>query len=165
MCTYIQMKKYIHFYVRGSVDHNINLVEKKPTRCDHVVEFIIPMLLNCSTCFERHTAHHQELKTVIAVSGFTYVCGCWQLSWLSGNSVPIQPWQLPVTTNVCKTRDCNYSFKLLMMMSGEFPFSHDSCQQPQTYVKPETAITVLNSWWWAVSSHSAMTAASNHKRM
>jgi len=23
-----------------------------------VVEFIIPMFLNCSTCFERHTAHH-----------------------------------------------------------------------------------------------------------
>jgi hypothetical protein len=22
----------------------------------------IPMFLNCSTCFERHTAHHQELK-------------------------------------------------------------------------------------------------------
>jgi hypothetical protein len=24
-------------------------------------------------------------KTVIAASGFTYVCGCRQLSWLSGN--------------------------------------------------------------------------------
>jgi len=34
------------------------------------------MFLNYSTCFERHTAHHQELKTVIAASGFTYVCGC-----------------------------------------------------------------------------------------
>jgi len=30
------------------------------------------MFLNCSTCFGRHTAHHQELKTVIAASGFTY---------------------------------------------------------------------------------------------
>jgi len=29
------------------------------------------MFLNCSTCFGRHTAHHKELKTVIAVSGFT----------------------------------------------------------------------------------------------
>jgi len=36
-----------------------------------LVEFIIPMFLNCSTCFGRHTAHHKELKTVIAVSGFT----------------------------------------------------------------------------------------------
>jgi len=32
------------------------------TRCDRVVEFIIPMFLNWSTCFERHIAHHQELK-------------------------------------------------------------------------------------------------------
>jgi len=30
--------------------------------CTRVVEFIIPMFLNCSTCFGRHTAHHQELK-------------------------------------------------------------------------------------------------------
>jgi len=28
--------------------------------------------------------------------------------------------------------------------------SYDSCWQPQTYVKPEAAITVLSSWWWAV---------------
>ena len=34
-------------------------------------------------------------KTVIAASGFT---------------VPTQPRQLPATTNVCKTRGCNYSF-------------------------------------------------------
>ena len=33
-------------------------------------------------------------KTVIAASGFTYVCGCRQL---------------PATTDVCKTRGCNYS--------------------------------------------------------
>jgi hypothetical protein len=35
---------------------------KQPTRCDRLVEFIIPMFLNCLTCSERHTAHHQELK-------------------------------------------------------------------------------------------------------
>jgi hypothetical protein len=27
-----------------------------------LLEFIIPMFLNCSTCFERHTSHRQELK-------------------------------------------------------------------------------------------------------
>jgi hypothetical protein len=32
------------------------------------VEFIIPMFLNPSTCLERHTAHNQELKTVIAAT-------------------------------------------------------------------------------------------------
>jgi hypothetical protein len=44
--------------VHGSVHRNINLIE----RCNRVVEFIIPMFLNCSTCFGRHTAHHHELK-------------------------------------------------------------------------------------------------------
>jgi len=34
----------------------------------------------------RHTAHHQELKTALATSGFSYVEGCWTCSWwtLSG---------------------------------------------------------------------------------
>jgi hypothetical protein len=129
------------------------------------------MFLNCSTCFERHTAHHQELKncnynlwfyirlwllaaviaewaefiipvfliiaqhvpgdtplivrsseTVIATSGFTYVCGYWQLSWLS----------------------------------------HGSCRQPWTYVKPEATITVFEllamsgvslETCWAIKKH------------
>jgi hypothetical protein len=33
-----------------------------------VVDFIISMFLNCSTCFGRHIAHHQELKK----------SNCWQ---------------------------------------------------------------------------------------
>jgi hypothetical protein len=40
-----------------------------PTRCSFVIEFIIPKLFNGSTCFERQTAHHQELQTVFAASG------------------------------------------------------------------------------------------------
>jgi len=32
-----------------------------PTRCSFVTEFIIPKFIEDSTCFERHTAHHQEL--------------------------------------------------------------------------------------------------------
>ena len=32
-----------------------------PTRCSFVIEFIIPKFIEGSTCFERHTAHHQEL--------------------------------------------------------------------------------------------------------
>jgi len=47
---------------------------------DRVVEFIIPMFLNCSTCFGRHTEHQQELKN--SASGFTYVFGCRPLQWL-----------------------------------------------------------------------------------
>jgi len=44
-----------------------------PTRCDHVVEFIIPLFLNCSTHFERHSAHHQELKSCNCSLWF-YIC-------------------------------------------------------------------------------------------
>jgi len=58
--------------------------QKEPTRCDRVVEFIIPMFLNCLTCFGRHAAHHQELKN-------------WAIT-AAGNQ------------NIRKTRGCNYSF-------------------------------------------------------
>jgi len=36
--------------------------------------FIIPKFIEGSTCFERHTAHHQEPQTVFAASGlYTHV--------------------------------------------------------------------------------------------
>jgi len=39
-----------------------------------VIEFIIPKFIEGSTCFKRHTAHHQELQTVFAASGlYTHV--------------------------------------------------------------------------------------------
>jgi len=38
--------------------------------------FIIPYFKWSSTCFGRHTAHHQEPKTAQAVSGFAHVEGC-----------------------------------------------------------------------------------------
>jgi hypothetical protein len=45
-----------------------------PTRCSFVIEFIIPKFIEGSTCFERHTAYHQELQTVFAASGlYTHV--------------------------------------------------------------------------------------------
>jgi hypothetical protein len=34
-----------------------------------VIEFIIPKFIEGPTCFERHSAHHQELQTVFAASG------------------------------------------------------------------------------------------------
>jgi hypothetical protein len=41
-------------------DLGIDVVEI-PTRCSLVIEFIIPKFIEGSTCFEEHTAHHQEL--------------------------------------------------------------------------------------------------------
>jgi hypothetical protein len=32
-----------------------------PTRCSFLIEFIIPKFIEGSSCFERHTAHHQDL--------------------------------------------------------------------------------------------------------
>jgi hypothetical protein len=34
-----------------------------------VIEFIIPEFIEGSTCFERHTAQHQELQTVFSAFG------------------------------------------------------------------------------------------------
>ena len=48
--------------------HTVQSVEI-PTRCSFVIEFIIPKFFKGSTCFERHTTHHQELQTVFAASG------------------------------------------------------------------------------------------------
>jgi hypothetical protein len=39
------------------VDDSVEL----PTRCSFVIEFIIPKFIEGSTCFEEHTAYHQEL--------------------------------------------------------------------------------------------------------
>jgi hypothetical protein len=40
-----------------------------PTKCSFVIEFIIPKFIEGLTCFERQTAHHQELQTVFEASG------------------------------------------------------------------------------------------------
>jgi hypothetical protein len=70
-----------------------------------------------STCFGRHTTHHQEPKTALVASGFSYVKGCW---WtLSGT---VCAWQRPPTTrpttfHIWKTRGYQCSFRLLMMGS------------------------------------------------
>jgi len=39
------------------------------SRNTNKIEFIIPKFFKGSTCFERHTFHHQELQTVFAASG------------------------------------------------------------------------------------------------
>jgi len=46
-------------------------------------------------------------------------------------------------------------------MGTQFPLNHDSCRQPQTYVKPEAAIRVLCSWWWAVCRSKHVEQLSN----
>ena len=88
-------------------------------RCNNVSKFYYSIFIWSSTCFGRHNAHHQEHKTALAASGFSYMKGCWTCSWwtLSGT---VCPWQRPPTTrpttfHVWKTRGCQCSFRLLMM--------------------------------------------------
>ena len=45
-----------------------------PTRCNSVATFYFIFIWN-SSCFGRHTAHHQEPKTALAASGFACVEG------------------------------------------------------------------------------------------
>ena len=57
--------EYLIFMDPCLVDDSVEI----PARCSFVIEFIIPKFIEGSTCFERHTAHHQELWTVFAASG------------------------------------------------------------------------------------------------
>jgi len=61
-------------------------IKKNPTRCNNVSNFYYSIFIWSSTCFERHTAHHQEPKTALTASGFSYVEGWRTCSWwtLSG---------------------------------------------------------------------------------
>jgi len=65
-----------------------SVIKKNPTRCNNVSE-LYSIFIWSSTCFRRHTAHHQEPKIALAASGFSYVEGCWPCSW----------WTLCLTTS------------------------------------------------------------------
>jgi len=70
------------------------------------MEFIIPKLTEGSKCFERHTAHHQELQTVFAASGlYTHVVTSRCPGWVG--TVPTQPGQRPVAIYVYKPEAAN----------------------------------------------------------
>jgi len=44
----------------------------------------------------------------------------------------------------------------------QFPLSHDSCQQPQTYVKPEAAITAFELLMMSSVSLETYSAMKKH---
>ena len=58
---------------------------EKSNKIQQCIKIYYSIFIQSSTCFGRHTAHHQEPKTSLAASGFAYVegcwtCGCWTLS-------------------------------------------------------------------------------------
>ena len=86
----------------------VQFIKKNPTRCNNVSKFYYFMFIWSSACFGQHTAHHQEPKTALAASGFSYVKGCWMCRWWT-------PFTRPTTSHTWKTRGCQCSFRLLMM--------------------------------------------------
>jgi hypothetical protein len=86
--------------------------------------FYYSIFIWSSTCFGRHTAHHQEPKTALKASGFSHVEGCWTCScWTASTSYTSE--ELPrskkstryTSDNLlrAKTQRLPCSFRLLMM--------------------------------------------------
>jgi len=76
------------------VHHRINHLEitNKMRSC---IRIYYSNVTYCSTCFERHIAHHQEFKLYLQ-------------PLVLHTSVVSGRWQPPATTDVCKTRGCKY---------------------------------------------------------
>ena len=139
---------YINTLLYSTLIYNLcstrinKFITKNPTRCNNVSKFYYYIFIWSSTCFRRHTAHHQEPKTALAASGFSYVESCWTCSWwtLSGT--------LWLTTSTNYT--CNNLHRITYQHTVPDNVHQLHIQQPSTYAKPDAASAVLGSWWWAV---------------
>jgi len=99
--------------VRGSV-HHCKIHTEKSNKMQQYIKIHYFIFIWSSTCFGRHTAHHQELKTALAASGFC-ISGRLLDLWLL-DAVRQRPVTTRSTTfHVCKTRGCQCTFRLLMM--------------------------------------------------
>jgi hypothetical protein len=76
------LKLWIKCYVlsykcRGvNIRNFINDSLKKFIKMQQCIKIYYSIFIWSSTCFGQHTAHHQETKTALAASGFSYVGGC-----------------------------------------------------------------------------------------
>jgi hypothetical protein len=66
------MKGDLTFDLRQRRDYGVH---ESVETTNLVIEFIIPEFIEDPTCFERHTAHHQELQTVFAAN-FRFMVPC-----------------------------------------------------------------------------------------
>jgi len=83
---------------RGYCESHIFNSQRKSNKMQQCTKFYFIFIWS-STCFGRHTAHHQEPKIALASSGFAYVescwtCSCWMLTassnYTSNNSPRMQ---------------------------------------------------------------------------
>jgi len=58
----------------------VHFIKKNPTRYNNVSKFYCSIFIWSSKRFGRHAAHHQEPKTALAASSFSYMEGCWTCS-------------------------------------------------------------------------------------
>jgi hypothetical protein len=92
----------------------VKSIKKSATRCSNVSKFYYSVFIWSSTCFGRHTSHHQEPKTALAASVFH----TWKVV---GRCQAQCAWQRPPATRpstfhgIMKNRGCQCSFRLLMM--------------------------------------------------
>ena len=84
-------------------------IKKNPTKFNNASKFYIIsyLFVRSSTCFGWHIVHHQEPKTALAASGFSYVEGCWTCSW----------WKL--LGRMCLTTSTNYTSNNLPRMKNQ----------------------------------------------
>jgi hypothetical protein len=81
---------------------------ENPTRCHSVSKFYFIFIWS-STCFGRHTAHHQEPKTALEATGFACVEGCLTCSC----------WTLPGSVGDCLTASSNHTSDNLPGMQNQ----------------------------------------------
>jgi len=95
----------------------VQFTNKNQTRCNNVSKCYYSIIIRSSTCFGRHTAHHQEPKSALAASGFSYVAGCWTCSWTLSGTVCLTMSTNYTSNNLTriKSRGRQCSFGLLMM--------------------------------------------------
>jgi hypothetical protein len=57
LCLALSLSLYIYIYRERERELSVEM----PSKCSFVMQCIIPKFFKGSTCFERHTANHQEL--------------------------------------------------------------------------------------------------------
>ena len=103
-CVYFQLwdmdiNVWVYFFQRDVMQVYLFFHIKNPTRSNSVSKFYFRFIWS-STCFGRHTVHHQELKIALAASGVAYVEGCWTFScWTLTESSNYRPNNLPRMKN------------------------------------------------------------------
>ena len=120
---------YVNNYrILGALLHVSMIHKERSNKMQQCIDFYYSIFIWSSTCFGRHTAHHQEPKTALAASGFSY------------NQPHVQ-----TTFYVCKTRGCQCSFRLLMM-GGVSP---ETCWASYKYgiIKIDTLLYLVGSFF------------------